>query len=76
MAYQIACPACGSEALDPRRSQSECSACHQHFVVTAHCPECDGVLERVQACVAVDFFCNHCNNLVSKRAARYDLRPA
>ncbi len=76
MAYQIICPECGQEGLDPRRSQTDCSACHKTFVLTPHCPQCDAELERVQACGAVDFFCNHCNNLVSKRAARYDIRPA
>ncbi len=73
MAYQIACPACGEEGLDPRRSETACTACQAVFRLTPHCPQCNAVLERVQACGAVDFFCNTCNNLVSKRAARYDI---
>ncbi|GAA4497735.1 zinc ribbon domain-containing protein [Pseudaeromonas paramecii] len=75
MAYLLSCPACQAEGLDPRRSETSCTQCGKAFRLTPHCPDCDSELERVQACGAVDFFCNRCNNLVSKRAARYDIQP-
>jgi predicted RNA-binding Zn-ribbon protein involved in translation (DUF1610 family) len=71
MAFMLACPSCGEEGLDPRRSETSCTACGDTFTLVAHCPQCDAVLERVQACGAVDFFCNSCNSLVSKRSARF-----
>ena len=32
------------------------------------CPHCQNELEKIQACGAVDYFCNHCNLLISKKA--------
>ncbi len=74
MAYLLVCPACGKEGIDPRHASSSCQHCGKPFTVEPHCPQCDSELERVQACGAVDFFCNQCNNLVSKRSARYELK--
>ena len=71
MAFMLQCPSCEQEGLDPRHSPSQCTVCKDNFSLEAHWPQCDGVLERVQACGAVDFFCNSCNNLVSKRSARF-----
>ena len=71
MAFMLKCPSCEQEGLDPRHSPSQCTVCKDNFSLEAHCSQCDGVLERVQACGAVDFFCNSCNNLVSKRSARF-----
>ena len=76
MAYLLVCPDCGEEGLDPRYSPSQCQQCGKGFEIEPHCPECDSVLERVKACGAVDFFCNHCNNLVSKRSARYQFKTS
>lgn len=30
------------------------------------CPDCKKPLEKVVACGCTDYFCNHCNQLVSK----------
>lgn len=76
MAFMLKCPACEQEGLDPRRQATSCTACGVAFTLKACCPQCDGELERVQACGAVDFFCNHCNNLVSKRSAHFVITPA
>ncbi len=73
MAYLITCPSCQQEGLDPRYNPATCSACGKIFSVKPKCPKCDAELERVQACGAVDFFCNSCNELVSKRQAQYEL---
>lgn len=73
MAYLISCPSCSQEGVDPRHDPSTCSLCKMVIRVTAICPKCTTILERVQACGAVDFFCNHCNELISKRQAVYQL---
>lgn len=75
MAFMLTCPACAEAGLDPRRSETACLACGARFTLVAHCPQCAEVLEKVQACGAVDYFCNHCNHLVSKRSARFDIQP-
>lgn len=31
------------------------------------CPDCGHEVEVIKACGCRDFFCNHCNQLVSKR---------
>jgi hypothetical protein len=33
------------------------------------CPKCNHELEVIRACGCQDYFCNHCNELVSKRKA-------
>ncbi|TCS43787.1 zinc-ribbon domain-containing protein [Reinekea marinisedimentorum] len=32
------------------------------------CPKCNSELEELRACGAVNYFCNSCNELVSKRS--------
>ena len=39
------------------------------------CPTCQHELERLRACGVVDYFCNHCNSLVSKRSVQFELTP-
>ena len=73
MAFMLKCPDCDQEGVDPRHRESSCTACGHSFTLVAHCPQCASELERVQACGAVDFFCNSCNSLVSKRSARFEL---
>lgn len=41
------------------------------FRVTAICPTCQQELERLKACGAVDYFCNNCNSLISKRSVQF-----
>lgn len=76
MAFMLKCPACQKEGLDPRRQATRCTACGAAYTLKPFCSQCDDELERVQACGAVDFFCNRCNNLVSKRSARFEITPA
>lgn len=75
MAYQITCPSCQQEGLDPRWNEATCSHCAKQFTIVAFCPACHVELERLQACGAVDFFCNSCNSMVSKRQAEYQITP-
>ena len=64
------CPTCQCE-LDPRANEQTCSQCQAHVRVTAICPTCQQELERLKACGAVDYFCNHCHTLVSNRTLTF-----
>ncbi|PKQ76763.1 zinc ribbon domain-containing protein [Aeromonas sobria] len=66
----LLCPSCQAE-LDARSKEQTCGQCQAHILVTASCPTCQQELERLQACGAVDYFCNHCNSLVSKRTVQF-----
>ena len=71
----LTCPACHAE-LDSRGAEASCGQCHANYRIQALCPTCLHELERLRACGAVDYFCNHCNSLVSKRAVRFEAIPA
>ena len=43
-----------------------CKVCSQRYQKQADCPECGHQLEKLQACGAASYFCNHCNELKSK----------
>lgn len=73
MAYLIECPSCHQDGLDPKHDQPACQMCQAVFHIHRLCPTCQQELEKLQACGAVDFFCNHCNTLISKRQAVYQL---
>ncbi|MFQ2222545.1 zinc ribbon domain-containing protein [Aeromonas enteropelogenes] len=64
------CPSCQAE-LDTRSKEQTCGQCQANVRITALCPTCQQELERLKACGAVDYFCNHCNNLVSKRSVQF-----
>ncbi|TNJ20104.1 ubiquitin--protein ligase [Aeromonas sobria] len=66
----LLCPSCQAE-LDARSKEQTCGQCQAPVRVTASCPTCQQELERLQACGAVDYFCNHCNSLVSKRTVQF-----
>ncbi|MGL5032128.1 MAG: zinc ribbon domain-containing protein [Aeromonas sp.] len=66
----LCCPSCHSP-LDTRSNDLICSQCQAHVSVQAVCPTCQHELERLRACGAVDYFCNHCNGLVSKRKVHF-----
>ena len=65
------CPACQVE-LDSRGDETRCSQCQTRYRIRALCPACGQTLERLRACGAVDYFCNHCNTLVSKRTVQFE----
>ncbi|WP_026958891.1 MULTISPECIES: zinc ribbon domain-containing protein [Aliagarivorans] len=62
-----ACPECGGE-LHHQHDHWLCDSCHHSFVERFHCDKCGSMLEKLKACGAVDFFCNSCNELKSKRS--------
>ncbi|CAJ1843171.1 hypothetical protein PKDLPJHF_01781 [Aeromonas veronii] len=66
----LLCPSCQAE-LDTRSKEQTCGQCQAPVRVTAICPTCQQELERLKACGAVDYFCNHCNSLISKRTVQF-----
>ncbi|QFI54182.1 zinc ribbon domain-containing protein [Aeromonas simiae] len=70
----VNCPGCG-EPLDTRSRNVTCGHCQGRFRITALCPDCAEPLERLKACGAVDYFCNHCNSLISKSRVAFSASP-
>ncbi|GJA05533.1 zinc ribbon domain-containing protein [Aeromonas caviae] len=70
----LTCPACQGE-LDSRSRETTCGQCQARYRIRALCPACGQELERLKACGAVDYFCNHCNTLVSKRTVLFEAQP-
>lgn len=70
----LTCPACHAE-LDSRSAEASCGQCHANYRIRALCPTCLHELERLRACGAVDYFCHHCNSLISKRTVQFELTP-
>ncbi|GKR00796.1 zinc ribbon domain-containing protein [Aeromonas caviae] len=70
----LTCPACQGE-LDSRSRETTCGQCQARYRIQALCPACGQELERLRACGAVDYFCNHCNTLVSKRTVLFEAQP-
>ncbi|MFQ2703200.1 zinc ribbon domain-containing protein [Aeromonas caviae] len=70
----LTCPACQGE-LDSRSRETTCDQCQARYRIRALCPACGQELERLRACGAVDYFCNHCNTLVSKRTVLFEAQP-
>ncbi len=66
----IHCPDCDHDSVTQiERGALQCNSCGHQFREQAYCPDCDQQLEVLKACGAVDYFCNHCNTLISKRRA-------
>ncbi|MFG0833294.1 zinc ribbon domain-containing protein [Aeromonas bivalvium] len=68
------CPLCAA-ALDPRHGEQRCPGCHAELRFEASCPDCGAPLERLQACGAVDYFCQGCSSLISKRRVIFAITP-
>nr|WP_086939037.1 zinc ribbon domain-containing protein [Thaumasiovibrio occultus] len=62
------CPQCQKE-LVWQEGRYVCEACHQAYLHQADCPDCGKPLEKLNACGAASFFCNHCNELKSRSRA-------
>lgn len=44
-----------------------CETCSKHYLQIAPCPECHNPLQKMQACGAIDYFCQHGHGLISKK---------
>jgi len=70
------CPQCASELQRSDESMRYCGACQLAFHITIRCVQCSSPLQRLNACGAVSFWCDTCNELKSKRSAIYQVLPA
>ena len=75
MSTENLCPQCTTE-LEWDRDGYLCSDCNTKYKKIAFCPECDQLLEKLQACGAASYFCNHCNELKSKSRVRIEFSAA
>ena len=66
----LLCPSCQAE-LDTRSKEQTCGQCQAPVRVTAICPTCQQELERLKACGAVDYFCQHGHGLISKKRVEF-----
>jgi hypothetical protein len=69
---QNQCPICMKEL--EWDGQYHCTDCQQHFAKIGYCPTCETELEKLQACGATNYFCNHCNELKSKSKIRFEFK--
>ncbi len=58
------CPTCQTELA--WENGYVCHCCQTRYRKTADCPQCGHELQKLQACGAASYFCNHCNELKSK----------
>jgi hypothetical protein len=68
------CPKCESELVWD--GQYRCDFCEVHYTKVGFCPECSAALEKLQACGAANYFCNHCNELKSKSKIKFEFQVA
>lgn len=68
---RFCCPDCQAELSHPAPGHWRCESCAKDFTKVAYCNQCHEPLEVLKACGAVNYFCNHCNELKSKKSAEY-----
>jgi len=66
---------CLSGRTGQPQPETTCGQCQARYRIRTLCPACGQELERLRACGAVDYFCNHCNTLVSKRTVLFEAQP-
>jgi len=70
------CPACQADDWLKQGEQWQCQSCQATFQVSWLCDRCGQPVELLKACGAVNYFCNHCNELKSKSAVQLKLTPS
>lgn len=71
MSLENQCPNC-AKALQWKEGTYYCEVCSLSYKKVAYCPVCEAELEKLQACGAVSYFCNTCNEMKSKSAVRIE----
>jgi predicted amidophosphoribosyltransferase len=66
------CPTHGTP-LEARGRLWHCQACQADYRLRGLCGQCGAELERLAACGASNWFCNHCNELKSRSSIRTEL---
>ncbi|HEI8867610.1 zinc ribbon domain-containing protein [Serratia sp. AKBS12] len=68
------CPQC-SQPMSWVNGHFHCDACNSDYQRLASCPDCGQPLQTLQACGAVDYFCQHGHGLISKQRVRFSYIP-
>ncbi|PEH71779.1 zinc ribbon domain-containing protein [Edwardsiella tarda] len=71
---QDTCPQC-QQALTWQDGRWECPVCQQAYRREALCPQCQHPLQVLQACGAVDYFCQQGHGLISKKQVHFRYIP-
>ena len=67
----VFCPQCYQTLLWQQGNIYHCATCDKGYLQVAPCPECNKPLDKMQACGAVDYFCQHGHGLVSKKRLHF-----
>jgi len=78
MAIDPKAPLCPTDSspLEYKDASWHCPACANDFRLQGLCNTCGQELEKLTACGATNWFCNHCKELKSKSVVEYRLLPA
>jgi uncharacterized Zn finger protein (UPF0148 family) len=69
------CPVCGNELIkNSSTGKYHCEICDKTFTKAALCDKCKKEVEILAACGSTQFFCNHCNELKSKKSIEFFLK--
>lgn len=76
MTYLIKCPACQQEGLDPRYSPIACIHCKKkNSILWDFAQPATRSYKNLSAALSI-FFCNTCNELISKKKVDFHVSPA
>ncbi|MCM2680132.1 zinc ribbon domain-containing protein [Echinimonas agarilytica] len=70
MTLRPKCPKCQGYLVSDAQ-EHRCEECSSSYEAQAVCNTCGDPLSLLKACGAVDYFCNHCNELKSKSVVKY-----
>lgn len=73
MSFQNICPKCQKE-MSWNNGTFTCEECAGVYKKVAYCPDCEDEMEKVQACGAVGYYCNTCNEPKSKSRIRFEFQ--
>lgn len=68
---EVLCPQCQRALRWQQGNIYHCEACDKRYLQVALCPKCNKPLEKMQACGAVDYFCQRGHGLVSKKSLSF-----
>ncbi|MGM0508621.1 MAG: zinc-ribbon domain-containing protein [Fusobacteriota bacterium] len=68
------CKECNGKLVKENANNYICQECGKKYKKNRYCDECNEKLELIAGCGAVNFFCNKCNKLKSKKGGiiRYE----
>jgi len=73
---RVTCPQCANELQRSGELMRHCDTCQLDYRIDISCTQCGAPLQRLKACGAVNFWCDTCNELKSKKSAVYKVLSA